>query len=110
MNYRIQEKAPFSVIEKVEIHSTENAENLKSIPKFWERSGADGTLECLNELANDKTYIFGICYANPVKNARLGIFESAIMLSQSSLEIFPFLYRVTALLHDEVYPPKSPRK
>jgi hypothetical protein len=47
---------------------------------------------------------------NPVKKARLGIFESAIMLSQSPLEIFPFLYRVTALLHDEVYPPKSPRK
>ena len=70
MDYRIEEKAPFSVIERVEIHSTENAENLKSIPKFWERSDADGTLERLSELASDKKYIFGICYANPDKSAK----------------------------------------
>ena len=70
MNYRIEEKAPFSIIEKLETQSTENSQNLKTIPEFWARSATDGTLECLNNLANDKTYIFGICYANPDKSAK----------------------------------------
>ena len=70
MNYRIEEKAAFCVIERVETHSTENAENDKSIPAFWARAGADGTIDTLTELANDKTYIFGICYANPDKSAK----------------------------------------
>ncbi len=69
MNYRIEEKAPFCVIERVETHDTTNGENNKTIPKFWERATADGTIDTLESLAGDNTYIFGICYANPDKDS-----------------------------------------
>ena len=68
MNYRVEEKNEFCVIERVETHSVENGENIKSIPEFWTRAYADGTVDKLKELANDGTYVFGICYANPDKN------------------------------------------
>ena len=62
MNYRIEEKEAFEIIERAEIHSTENGENLNTIPDFWARAGADGTIERLSKLTNDDKYIFGICY------------------------------------------------
>lgn len=46
----------------------------------------------------------------PVRNARLGIFESAMTLSQSCFEILPLRYSKIALLHEAVYPPSTPRK
>ena len=76
MNYRIEEKGHFSVIEKVEIHSTENDENKKSIPAFWERAYRDGTMETLLDATNDKTRIFGICYGGTSRDAHT--FEYAI--------------------------------
>ena len=76
MNYRIEEKGLFSVIEKVEIHSTENDENKKSIPAFWERAYRDGTMETLLDATNDKTRIFGICYGGTSRDAHT--FEYAI--------------------------------
>ncbi len=35
--------------------------SIRTIPEFWDRCGADGTLEKLLELASDRTYILGIC-------------------------------------------------
>ena len=71
MDYRIEEKEAFDVIEKVETHSVENAQNDASIPDFWARANADGTLEKLSALTSDKKYIFGICYANKSKDSVL---------------------------------------
>ena len=76
MDYRIEEKDAFNVIEKVEIQTTENDENLKSITKFWERAHADGTVDKLEDLASDKKYLFGVCYEN--KNPKEKTFEYSI--------------------------------
>ena len=69
MNYRVEEKKPFYVIEKVESHDTAGGENNKTIPAFWDRATADGTIDTLTSLASDNTYIFGICYANHDKSS-----------------------------------------
>ena len=69
MNYRVEEKAPFSVIERVESHDTAGGENNKTIPAFWDRAATDGTIKTLESLASDNTYTFGICYANPDKTS-----------------------------------------
>jgi AraC family transcriptional regulator len=70
MNYRIEEKEAFDVIEKVETHSIDNQENKISIPDFWTRCHSDGTIDALLNMTNDKTYIFGICYGNQSKNSK----------------------------------------
>ena len=62
MNYKIEEKDGFYVMEKVEKHSTENGENLKSIPNFWDRAAEDGTIDKLQEINSGDGYTFGICY------------------------------------------------
>ena len=95
MNYRIEEKAPFSIIEKLETQSTENSQNLKTIPEFWARSAVDGTLDRLSELANDKAYTFGICYANPDKSAKT--FEYSIAAKCDDCTPAPNGFRKTAI-------------
>lgn len=70
MNYRIEEKEAFYVLEKVETHSLENEQNQTSIPDFWSRSYNDGTMDKLMQLSDDKTYIFGICYGNSSPNEK----------------------------------------
>lgn len=67
MNYKIVEKESFCIIEKAETHTTENGENLKSIPDFWVRSHRDGTVSTIMNLASDKDLLFGICYASAGK-------------------------------------------
>ena len=69
MNYRVEEKKPFCVIEKVEAHDTAGGENNKTIPAFWDKAATDGTIDTLESLSSDNTYIFGICYANPDKTS-----------------------------------------
>ena len=64
MDYRIVEKPPFTLLERVERHSIVADENLNTIPDFWTRAKADGTIEKLLELAADRTYLFGVCYGN----------------------------------------------
>ncbi len=70
MNYKIVEKDAFEILERVEAHTTEKAENAKSIPDFWTRARKDGTLTKLLDAAEDKTYIFGVCYGNLPENAK----------------------------------------
>ena len=69
MDYRIVEKEAFDIIEKVESHSIDNAENAKSIPDFWTRCHKDGTIKELLKTTLDKTFIFGVCYGNLAGNA-----------------------------------------
>lgn len=70
MNYKIIEKEAFDIIEKIETHSVEDAENAKSIPDFWTRSHNDGTVKKLYDTTTDRTYIFGVCYGNLPENAK----------------------------------------
>lgn len=70
MNYKIVKKEAFDVIEKVETHSVEDSENVKSIPEFWSRAHQDGTIRTLLDVTTDRTFIFGICYGNLSENAK----------------------------------------
>lgn len=45
MNYRIEDKNAFSVFGVEEIFTTENGENLRKIPEFWNRVLEDGTID-----------------------------------------------------------------
>lgn len=64
MDYKIVKKKAFRVIERVEKHSIDNGVNKNTIPGFWTRAHADGTVKKLLELTSDKRYIYGICYGN----------------------------------------------
>ena len=68
MNYRIEEKEAFEVLERVETHTVEKDQNKTSIPEFWSRAYADGSMAKLESLASDKKYTFGICYGNEKKH------------------------------------------
>ena len=68
MNYKIEEKEAFDVLERVETHTVENGQNKTSIPDFWSRAYADGSMAKLEALASDEKYVFGICYGNEKKN------------------------------------------
>lgn len=70
MDYKVIEKEAFDIIEKVEAHTIEDSENAKSIPGFWTRSHNDGTVKKLLDTTTDRTYIFGVCYGNLLKNAK----------------------------------------
>lgn len=95
MNYRVEEKAAFDVLEKVEIHSVENAENETSIPAFWARAYADGTMDTLAKSTDDDTYMFGICYNNPDKNAKT--FEYSIAVKCDEDAVVPNGFRKTKI-------------
>ena len=84
MNYKIEEKEAFYVLEKVETHTLENAQNQTSIPQFWGRAYADGTMDKLCSLTNNPTYIFGICYNNPVENAKTFDYSIAVQCSEDA--------------------------
>ena len=88
----IEEKAAFYILEKVETHSLENGQNLKSIPAFWSRAAIDGTLTALETLTNDDTYTFGVCYNNPEENAKT------------------FGYSIAVRCHENTVPPDGFRK
>lgn len=63
MNYKIVEKEAFTVIERAEIHSAADGENQKTIPDFWDRARADGTMDFLVScLSPDEKNLYGICY------------------------------------------------
>ncbi len=65
MNYKIIKKEAFRVLEKVETHSIVDEANKNTIPEFWSRAKADGTVDTLiDALADGETDILGICYGN----------------------------------------------
>lgn len=65
MDYRIEKKQAFKVIEKRTVQTVSENKNLQTIPKFWEDSHKDGTIKKLLEINAGKEFIFGICYNNP---------------------------------------------
>lgn len=64
MDYKIVDKPGFTILEKVERHSIADNKNENTIPEFWTRARADGTMKTLLSLASDDTYVFGVCYGN----------------------------------------------
>ncbi|WP_324824758.1 AraC family transcriptional regulator [Sinanaerobacter sp. ZZT-01] len=73
MNYRIEEKKAFKVIEKVKLFSTKNEENMKGIPLFWDASRNDGTIQKLCEFCVGTeldNLILGICYGDNCDNTK----------------------------------------
>lgn len=72
MDYRIEEKEAFKVIEKVAFFSTKDDSHLQEIPKFWERSRTDGSIGTLCGFCSGSEFegrILGICYGeeNPTE-------------------------------------------
>lgn len=65
MEYQIVKKEKFRVAEKRGTHTVSENENNRTIPEFWTKCHADGTVNRLSELAADKSKILGICYSNP---------------------------------------------
>lgn len=68
MDYKIVTKEAFQVLEKVEQHSIDDAQNKNTIPEFWTRSHADGTVKTLLEQAPEQDFIYGMCYGNTPKD------------------------------------------
>lgn len=67
MDYRIEEKEAFKVIEKIKVFSTTDDSNLKEIPEFWTHSKADGTLGTLGGYCGGSEFdgqVLGICYGD----------------------------------------------
>ena len=76
MDYKIEKKAAFRVLEKAQMQTIDDEKNENSIPDFWKRSHADGTVATLLQQAPDREFIFGICYDNQPKDCKT--FEYAI--------------------------------
>lgn len=64
MNYSIEKKDAFTVIEKVEKHSIVDETNKNTIPDFWTRSHNDGTIKTIVDLLYESEDVYGICYGN----------------------------------------------
>lgn len=62
MNYRIEKKEAFSVLEKVSRHSVNDEESRASIPAFWTECHKNGTVRSLIRAAGENAFLFGICY------------------------------------------------
>ena len=64
MNYSIEKKDAFTVIEKVEKHSIVDETNKNTIPDFWTCSHNDGTIKTIVDLLYESEDVYGICYGN----------------------------------------------
>lgn len=64
MNYSIEKKKAFTVLEKVEQHSIVDEANKNTIPEFWTRSHNDGTVKTIVDSLYESEDVLGICYGN----------------------------------------------
>ena len=67
MDYKIEAKKAFKVIEKRRLFSTKDDANLKEIPEFWASSKADGSIGTLCGYCGGSAFdsrILGICYGD----------------------------------------------
>ncbi len=84
MDYKVVQKQAFKVIEKRTTQSVSENENLRTIPKLWEKCRTDGTIERLLELSSDKENVFGICYANPHKEESTFDYSIAAVIDEDA--------------------------
>lgn len=93
MNYKIVDKEAFTVIERAELHSVADNENQKTIPDFWDRARADGTMDFLVScLSPDEKNLYGICYND--NSAGSSTFEYSIAAKCRSGCDIPDGYRI----------------
>jgi len=84
MDYKVVQKQAFKVIEKRTTQSVSENENLRTIPKLWEKCRTDGTIKKLLELSSDKENVFGICYANPHKEESTFDYSIAAVIDEDA--------------------------
>lgn len=84
MNYKIQEKSAFCVLEKVSAHTVADEKNKQTIPEFWAQCHKDGTVTRLLQAATDEN-VYGICYA-PTKNCDTFDYSIAVVC-QNDVEV-----------------------
>ncbi|WP_251038137.1 AraC family transcriptional regulator [Paenibacillus albidus] len=60
MEYRIVQKDSFTIVGKSVRVTTKDGENIREIPKFWDRVNTDGTADQLIQIGGDKD-ILGVC-------------------------------------------------
>lgn len=97
MNYRIEEKAAFKVIEKVKMFSTRDESAMKEIPAFWQQARSDGTIKTLCDFSGGNDFpglILGICYGDGTTSAK--DFPYAIASGYNGKEI-PAEFRVNEI-------------
>ncbi len=94
MDYKIVKKEAFKVLEKTETQSIDDAQNKNTIPDFWTRSHADGTVAALLAQATDRSFIYGICYNNAPTDCQT--FDYSIAALYGGGEV-PEGYRVTEI-------------
>lgn len=82
MEYQIIKKEKFKVAEKRGTHTVSNNENNRTIPQFWTKCHADGTVQRLTELSKDKRRILGICYSNPHSSESTFEYSVAAMIDE----------------------------
>lgn len=95
MNYKIIKKEAFKVLEKVSSQSIDDAQNKNTIPEFWTKSHQDGTVAKLLSLADDRKYIFGICYNGELTGKKT--FEYSIAASYSEGTEIPDGFRINEI-------------
>lgn len=77
MEYKIIEEPSFRVLEKAETHTVDNNANNNTIPEFWDRAKADGTIDALvKSFKPGESEIYGICRGNSSEKSKT--FEYAI--------------------------------
>ncbi len=69
MDYRIVEKNAFQVIGKAIETTSVEGENSRDIPKFWQESNQNGTVDRLISLAGRPDAILGICMDMVMENS-----------------------------------------
>jgi len=73
MDYKLEHKVPFFLLEKVEAHSSTDDENTRSIPDFWTRARQDGTLAQLRQMGDPHAPLLGICHSSEGTSFEYGI-------------------------------------
>lgn len=86
MDYKVVTKESFKVLEKAEEQSIVDEQNINTVPQFWTRSHADGTVKKLLELTSDRSYIFGICYGNSPSDSKIFDYSIAARVAEDFRE------------------------
>ncbi len=95
MDYTIEKRGAFKVLEKIETVSIDDSVNKNSIPDFWTRSKQDGTVDELCSHMSGDDRIFGVCYGNAHTDAQS--FDYAIAVKCDNTLTAPEGYRISEI-------------
>lgn len=94
MDYKIVKKEAFPVLERMEVQSIDDSRNRNTIPEFWVRARADGTVAALLRQTPDRSAVYGVCYNNEPTDHKT--FEYSIAARYGGGEV-PAGFRVTEI-------------